>query len=133
MEKRLMSDSQHVLLTGANTLGLVTLLAYTVKNLNEKTQEIEELRTEFSNLRKYIGDHNTRTNMTFNTLSKKIEESKKTNQKNMNFLQDIKNNLSTDTESLNHRIEQEQDKIEEIDVPRVDDITEALKILTSKN
>lgn len=132
MEKRLLNGNQHVLLTGANTVGLISLLAYTVKSLNEKTQEIEELRTEFSTLRKHINENNSRTNMTFNTLSKKIEESKKSSQKNMNFLEDIKKNLSTDGD-LVQKIEEEQEKIQEIVPQSVDDITEALQILTSKN
>ena len=133
MEKRLLSNSQHVLLTGANTVGLVSLLAFTVKSLNEKTQEIEELRTEFSSLRKYINDNNSRNNMTFNTLSKKIEESKKNNQKHMSFMEDIKNNLTSNKSNISDRIEEEQSKIEEINTQSVDDITEALQILTSKH
>ena len=133
MEKRLLNNSQHVLLTGANTVGLVSLLAFTVKSLNEKTQEIEELRTEFSSLRKHINDNNSRNNMTFNTLSKKIEESKKNNQKHMSFMEDIKNNLTSNKSNISDRIEEEQSKIEEINTQSVDDITEALQILTSKH
>ena len=130
MEKRLLNSSQHVLLTGANTVGLVSLLAFTVKSLNEKNQEIEELRTEFSSLRKSINENNSRANMTFNTLSKKIEESKKSSQKSMSFIEDIKKNMSRD--QVVEKIEQEQSKIEEIETNSVDDITEALQILTNK-
>tara|TARA_R100000664_G_C2687718_1_gene93086 strand:+ start:56 stop:451 length:396 start_codon:yes stop_codon:yes gene_type:complete len=130
MEKRLLNNSQHVLLTGANTVGLVSLLAFTVKSLNEKSQEIEELKTEFSNLRKSINENNSRANMTFNTLSKKIEESKKSSQKSMSFIEDIRKNMNRD--QVVEKIEQEQNKIEEIENSSVDDITEALQILTSK-
>ena len=61
---------------------------------------------------------------------KVVEESKKSSQKSMSFIEDIKKNMSRD--QVVEKIEQEQSKIEEIETNSVDDITEALQILTNK-
>ena len=47
------TDNQ-TLLSGANTIGLVSLLAYTLRTFNEVNTNIDDLRMELDDFRKII-------------------------------------------------------------------------------
>ena len=67
------TDNQTII-TGINSVGLVSLLAYTLRTFNEVNNNIEELRTELDGLKKSHSDNNKRSNVAFNHLNGKLEE-----------------------------------------------------------
>lgn len=67
------TDNQ-TLLAGANVVGLVSLLAYTLRTFNEVNSNIEEIRGELDVFRKNYSDNNKRSNIAFNHLNTKLEE-----------------------------------------------------------
>ena len=75
MNNGIMTTGQQVALTGVNTVGLISLLAFTIRNFNELNSTIEEIKTEFSNLKHSINENNKRANISFSRLNQKIDES----------------------------------------------------------
>lgn len=67
------TDNQ-TLLAGANVVGIVSLLAYTVRTFNEVNSNIEELRSDLENFKKNYSENNKRSNIAFNHLNTKLEE-----------------------------------------------------------
>ena len=67
------TDNQ-TLIAGANVVGLVSLLAYTLRTFNEVNSNIDELRSELDSFRKNFSENNKRSNMAFNHLNNKLEE-----------------------------------------------------------
>ncbi len=72
--KMLKTTDNNTLLTGVNSLGLVSLLAYTIRTFNEVNSNLEELRSEIDVLRKSHSENNKRSNIAFNHLNAKLEE-----------------------------------------------------------
>lgn len=67
------TDNQ-TLLAGANTVGLVSLLAYTLRTFNEVNSNLEDIRTELDDVKKNFSENNKRSNLAFNHLNGKLEE-----------------------------------------------------------
>ena len=67
------TDNQ-TLLAGANTIGLVSLLAYTLRTFNEVNSNLEEMRSELDEVKKTFSENNKRSNLAFNHLNGKLEE-----------------------------------------------------------
>ena len=59
------SQNQQMMLTGLNSAGLVTLLAYTVKTFNEINTSLEDLKFEMDSLKGSLSENNKRTNVVF--------------------------------------------------------------------
>ena len=68
------STDNQTLMTGVNAVGLVSLLAYTIRTFNEVNTNIEELRSEIDVLRKSHSENNKRSNIAFSHLNNKLEE-----------------------------------------------------------
>ena len=79
------TDNQ-TLLAGANAVGLLSLMAYTLRTFNEVNSNIDELRSELDAFRKNYSDNNKRSNLAFNHLNTKLEENtRKLNTKMMQY------------------------------------------------
>jgi len=79
------TDNQ-TLLAGANAVGLLSLVAYTLRTFNEVNSNIDELRLELDAFRKNYSDNNKRSNLAFNHLNTKLEEnSRKLNTRMMQY------------------------------------------------
>lgn len=72
--KMFKSTDNQTLITGANTIGLVSLLAYTLRTFNEVNTNLDELRSELDVLRKSHSENNKRSNIAFSHLNNKLEE-----------------------------------------------------------
>lgn len=82
------TDNQ-TLLAGANVVGLVSLLAYTLRTFNEVNSNIDELRSELDSFRKNFSENNKRSNMAFNHLNSKLEENSRMIQTRMSTRQQM--------------------------------------------
>jgi len=69
----MMYDKSHMA-TGANSVGLVALLVYSLKEFKEINNNIDELRLEVTKLRANNTETTKRSNIVFNQLSQKLEE-----------------------------------------------------------
>ena len=67
------TDNQ-TLLSGANTVGLISLLAYTLRTFNEVNSNLDELKLELDAFKKNYSENNKRCNLAFNHLNTKLEE-----------------------------------------------------------
>lgn len=67
------TDNQ-TLISGINTVGMVSLLAYTLRTFNEVNSNIEDLRSDLENFKRNYSENNKRSNMAFNHLNTKLEE-----------------------------------------------------------
>jgi len=67
--------SSTAMVTGVNTIGLMALLAYSVRNINEVNENIHILKEELQNLQTSYIDNVKRTNMMINKLNMKIDNS----------------------------------------------------------
>lgn len=85
--------NQQMILSGVNTVGLVSLLAFVIRSFNEVNQSIEEIKTEFSTLKNSINENNKRANISFNRLNQKIEETADSYKNNKAIIDVAENNL----------------------------------------
>lgn len=129
------NQKQAVMLSGANTLGLVSLLAYTLRTFNEININLEDLRNEMEQIKGTFSENNKRSNLAFNKLNQKIEENSQNviNQSN-DLLKKVKKM------KISGREEEEEEEIEEINTSRprnnrgrVDDISSAIDELMRGN
>ena len=67
-----MSTSGATVLTGANTVGLLALLAYTVRNLSEMNVYLDELKDEIKHLKVSYADNTKRTHSAIGRLNEKV-------------------------------------------------------------
>lgn len=72
MSEKGLSTNATTMLTGANTLGLVALLAYTVRNVNEMTQYLDEIKEELKILKHSYVDNTKRTHAAISKISEKV-------------------------------------------------------------
>jgi hypothetical protein len=63
------------MVAGVNTIGLLALLAYSVRNINELNERVNALNEEFKTLQTSYVDNAKRTNMLINKLNVKIDNS----------------------------------------------------------
>lgn len=66
------STSGTTMMTGVNTLGLVALLAYSVRNINELQENISELKEEIKMLKSSHIDNTKRTHAAIGKLNERI-------------------------------------------------------------
>lgn len=127
------TPKQAVMLSGVNTLGLVSLLGYTLRTFNEMNATLEELRADMEQIKGTFTENNKRSNLAFNKLNQKIEESSHHMlAQNNDFLKKVKK-LNLGGSGSSKRVEEEEEEIEEItpqrmrtNVERVDDISSAI-------
>ena len=128
------NQKQAVMLSGANTLGLVSLLAYTLRTFNEININLEDLRNEMEQIKGTFSENNKRSNLAFNKLNQKIEENSQNviNQSN-DLLKKVKKMKISGRD-------EEEEEIEEINTSRprnnrgrVDDISSAIDELMRGN
>jgi 3'-phosphoadenosine 5'-phosphosulfate sulfotransferase (PAPS reductase)/FAD synthetase len=72
--KMFKNSDNATLLTGVNSLGLVSLLAYTIRTFNEVNSNMDEIKHELETLRKSHSENNKRSNLAFTHLNQKLEE-----------------------------------------------------------
>ena len=106
------TDNQ-TLLAGANVVGLVSLLAYTLRTFNEVNTNIEEIRSELDAFRKNYSENNKRSNVAFSHLNNKLEENTRMIQARMNTRHSMKEHREPRRVRF-HREEEEEEEIEEI-------------------
>lgn len=67
-----LSTSGATILTGANTIGLMALLAYTVRNISEINIYLDELRDEYKALKISYIDSTKRTHQAITKMSERL-------------------------------------------------------------
>lgn len=75
-----LATSGTTMLTGMNTVGLMALLAYTVRNVSEMNMYLDEIRDELKSLKSSHVDNTKRTHMAISKMSEKlnmVEQKKK--------------------------------------------------------
>lgn len=70
-----LSTSGATMLSGANTLGLLALTAYSVRNMNEMAAYLDELRDELKALKSSYVDNTKRTHTAIARLSERVGKS----------------------------------------------------------
>lgn len=66
------TTSGTTMMTGVNTLGLVALLAYSVRNINEMNEQISDLKEELKMLKSSHVDNTKRTHTAIGKLNERI-------------------------------------------------------------
>lgn len=74
----MITKDNQILLTGVNSIGLVSLLAFTVRTFNDVAASIEDIRSEIETIKKSSTDNTRRTNIALNHLNTKLEQNLKT-------------------------------------------------------
>ena len=67
-----LSTNGTTILTGANTVGLMALLAYTVRNISEMNLYLDEIRDELKSLKKSHVDTTKRSHMAISKITEKL-------------------------------------------------------------
>lgn len=135
---------QSLLLSSANTAGLVSLLAYTLRTFNEVNSNLEDIRSEIEQIKGSFSENNKRSNLAFNKLNQKIEEnSQHLSNNNINLMKRVKKLSSNVTSSNSNQkakvYEENEDSSEPEEIftsppkksmmARVDDINSAISEL----
>ena len=111
------SAKQALLLGGANTAALVSLLAYSLRTFNEINSNLEDIRSELEQIKGTFSENNKRSNMAFNKLNQKIEEnSQHLSTNNTNLMKKVKklsSNKGVETKK-NVTFESDSSDVEEI-------------------
>ena len=109
------STDNQTLITGVNTVGLVSLLAYTIRTFNEVNTNIEELRSEIDVLRKSHSENNKRSNIAFSHLNNKLEENSRILSGAMTMSQTRKPAKRPKVETFRETVEEEsEEEIQEL-------------------
>ena len=74
----MLTKDNQMLLTGVNSVGLVSLLAFTIRTFNDVATSIEDIRSEIETIKKTSTDNSRRTNIALNHLNTKLEQNLKT-------------------------------------------------------
>jgi len=72
MAERGLSTNGTTMLTGANTLGLMALLAYTVRNISEMNVYLDEIRDELKSLKSSYADTTKRSHIAISKINEKL-------------------------------------------------------------
>lgn len=107
------TDNQ-TLLAGANVVGMVSLLAYTLRTFNEVNANIDELRNELDTFRKNYSENNKRSNIAFNHLNNKLEENSRMIQTRITGRQQMVERRPTRKVHY-HPEPEEEDAVEEVE------------------
>ena len=87
--------------TGTNSVGLLMLFMYTMREFRTVNNNIEEIRVEINNIRNNSSETTKRSNIVFNQLSQKLEENSRKVEKTTSFLQnELKASLDTNEEKI---------------------------------
>ena len=78
------NTSSTAMVTGVNTIGLMALLAYSVRNINELNEHVSGLNEELKTLQNSYIDSVKRTNTLLNKLNMKIDSSSSSSQRTQN-------------------------------------------------
>ena len=70
--ERSLSTSGTTIWTGANTIGMMALLAYTVRNISEINIYLDEIKEEYKALRTSYVDNTKRTHQAISKLSERL-------------------------------------------------------------
>lgn len=113
--------------TGINTLGLVSLLGYTIRTFNEVNANIESVRQELETMKKNSVENNRRSNVALTHLNEKINQ-------NMRMLGSVKETPPRKKIVKKERppvyVTPEEDLDEDVmDISNTDEITGALSEL----
>ena len=104
------ATSGTTMMTGVNTLGLVALLAYSVRNINEMNEHITELKEELKMLKSSHVDNTKRTHAAIGKLNERI--------------------MSGDRRSHTHHVKPEPKIVEVDDLnDQIDDVSAAINEL----
>jgi hypothetical protein len=106
------SNSQILMMSGANVVGLVSLLAYTVKSLNEVNSNLEDIRLEVDGLKSSFSENNKRSNLVFNRLHEKIQQNMKVVDTDKNMLESIKRKVTEEPSMIYEKKESNKDDVE---------------------
>ena len=98
-------------ITGINAVGLVSLLAYTVRTFNEVNSNIDNLRFELENIKKNNGETSKRSNIALNHLNEKIDNNFRMLNSNKNTPMKKKSNKIRDNKPIYIREEEEEQDI----------------------
>jgi uncharacterized protein YoxC len=74
----MLTKDNQMLLTGVNSVGLISLLAFTVRTFNDIASSMEDLRSEIETIKQGTNDTSRRTNIALNHLNSKLEQNIKT-------------------------------------------------------
>lgn len=74
----MITKDNQMLLTGVNSIGLVSLLAFTIRTFNDVAANIEDIRSEIESIKKTSTDNGRRTNIALNHLNTKLDQNLKT-------------------------------------------------------
>lgn len=120
-------QNNSLMLTGMNTAGLVTLLAYTVKTFNEINSSLEDIRFEVDSLKSSLSENNKRTNVVFTRLNEKIDQKVKQLKSHEPVIQEM-SRLRVKEEPQRKLIELDEDFITETPVQekKEDEISDAI-------
>lgn len=112
------STDNQTLLTGVNSVGLVSLLAYTLRTFNEVNANLEDLRSDLDVVKKAFSENNKRSNVAFSHLNSKLEENSRMLSIQMNSVRqstrDIKPSSRVNKIYTNEQLQEEEEEIEEI-------------------
>lgn len=129
------STDNQTLLTGVNSVGLVSLLAYTLRTFNEVNSNLEDLRGDIDMIKKSHTENNKRSSVAFSHLNTKLEENSRMLANQMSSFRHTTRDIPRNSTSLHTRDEEEE--IEEITsfkpMTQGDEITGALSELLSGN
>ena len=74
----MITKDNQMLLTGVNSIGLMSLLAFTIRTFNDVAANIEDIRSEIEQLKKTSSDNGRRTNIALSHLNTKLDQNLKT-------------------------------------------------------
>ena len=74
----MITKDNQMLLTGVNSIGLVSLLAFTIRTFNDVAANIDDIRSEIESIKKTSTDNGRRTNIALNHLNTKLDQNLKT-------------------------------------------------------
>ena len=72
MSENSLSTNGSTLLAGANTVGLMALVAYTVRNITEMNLYLDEIRDELKSLKMSHADTTKRSHMAISKINEKL-------------------------------------------------------------
>ena len=119
MSEGSLSTNGATLLTGVNTLGLMSLLAYTVRNISEINLYLDEIRDELKSLKSSHVDTTKRSHMAISKINEKL-----------NMVEQKRRSFVPQSKSV---VVEELEELDDVDVTRqVDDVTAAIDELMKR-
>jgi len=98
---------KNTLATGGNSVGLIMLLMYSLREFRTINNNIDEIKVEINNIRSSNTETTKRSNIVFNQLSQQLEENTKKVDKTKLFLE---KELKAEFDSSEQKITNEQEE-----------------------